>query len=106
MSGSGGLQQRKKGAGAPERSRGTRGALHGPGALAQRYFSCVGADVVVGEQDKVVVACPFGVGCTGAGRLVSPHLAEVPGLGRLPLLVHCQHMVGVVATVGTVLHLA
>lgn len=62
--------------------------------------------VVVGKQDKVVVACPCGVGCTGAGRLVSPHLAEVPIVGHLPLLVHCQHMVGVVATVGTVLHLA
>lgn len=77
-----------------------------PRGSAQRYPSCVYADVVVGQQDKVVVACPCDVGCTGAGRLMSPHLAEVPSLSRLPLLVHCQYMVGVVATVGTVLHLA
>lgn len=85
--GSGRLQQRKKGAGAPSGVGvpSAPGALHSLGAAAQRYPGCVDADVVVGEQSKVVVACPCGVGCTGAGCLVSPHLAEVLGLDRLPL---------------------
>lgn len=106
------IATKEKGGGGPERSRGTSarlsalGALHRLGASAQRYPGCVDADIVVGEQGKVVVACPCSVDCTGAGRLASPHLAEVPGLGHLPLLVHCQYMVDVVVTIGMVLHLA